>query len=780
MRSIVFIFSFLFSFSLFAQKVDSVKFSRESSDSLLRTKIVQYPLEPFYVFQRGIYNFDDGYYLSAITDFNLALQLARKNDNKWGLSNSELKESLGVDTAGIDRVLLFHRASAYRANEDYSAALGDVEYLENSFPGDSTLMALRAGIFSDQKLFDKAIAEYDKLVRGNPTGAYFRYLRAICYQKNNLLQKALPEFNAIIKAYPEDVDLLMRRGVIFSDLNKQEQAIGDFSRIIEINPAYSIAYSYRASAFAELKQFENAVADLSKAIALENNDHQRYCMRGNMYAYLGNYVAAVKDEEVAYSLFPDAGSYLINQIVNHINNNNFSIAKTLYTSYQQRSMFSWKEAYKMDFMESFIDVAVTDLFQRKYDIALQKLLKALSQYAMYQAGPERQSGIWIESLYTDVLFKTGWVYEQLNNQKAALAYYQQALDINHYNGAFKKAKNELERKMKLAVTVDKTPPVIELSSSRLGSSSNDKTRGTVSITGYAKDISGISRVSIDGFIVDTLDVESGYFAIRYPFNQNLIKIEAIDRKGNQTQRNIDLTKIKIEQHFEAKPKYHAILIANSHYKEYTNMDSLPYTIPEADSLALMLQNHYSFEKENIHPLYDLGGKALLSNLSSLLIGMKSNDHVVIFYGGHGTVMASASCWVPVDARDKFDYITPYNIVVALDNCLSSNVLVISDACFSDGMLKDFASMPTNTNLAAGKSWLAISSGKGVVSGKSTFLPAFKNVLKNNTEKRLSIQKLYLDIKTLLNKGGVSDPNQLPVLMSFKGKANGVNFIFNRK
>ena len=234
-------------------------------------------------------------------------------------------------------------------------------------------------------------------------------------------------------------------------------------------------------------------------------------------------------------------------------------------------------------------------------------------------------------------------------------------------------------------------------------------------------------------------------------------------------------------------KYHALLIAN---QDYSDWEPLKTPLNDVAEIAKVLSSDYSFEittvanasrNEILREIYNLGEKA------------EFNDHVLVYYAGHGLLdeRTNEGYWIPANADTSFrpDWVSNSEIKTALKSINSRHLLVMADSCYSGTLLRAGsavdANMPNSVleRLFLKKAKIAITSGgnepvaDSVANGDtSLFAKAFTNALKQNSGTFVSASKVFSEIRDKVTK----DTNQTPQYANMRElDDDGGEFVFKK-
>ncbi len=202
-------------------------------------------------------------------------------------------------------------------------------------------------------------------------------------------------------------------------------------------------------------------------------------------------------------------------------------------------------------------------------------------------------------------------------------------------------------------------------------------------------------------------------------------------------------------------KYYALLIGVSSYGDgaITDLGGLPSK--DAQDLANILINKYSFNKENVVVLNNSPKEnEIIKEFSKLKKKVTNKDNLLVFYAGHGVYdeKSQVGHWLPSDADMEYELnlISNSQVVDYLKAIQSKHTLLISDACFSGSIFKtrEFKAAPKSVQkkyeLTSRK---AITSGTlKTVPNKSVFLKYLLQRLESNSSDYLSARQLFNTIE----------------------------------
>lgn len=261
------------------------------------------------------------------------------------------------------------------------------------------------------------------------------------------------------------------------------------------------------------------------------------------------------------------------------------------------------------------------------------------------------------------------------------------------------------------------------------------------------------------------------------------KIRKINRKLNKLHRKNDsIATVSMRR----DGKYHALVIGAS---DYQNQElALERPVKDAEQFRTLLIDDYNFEKRDVDLLLNPTRQDILKELMQLRKQLSKRDNLLIFYAGHGYWDADAlqGYWWPVDATagDPTYWLSNSDLRDQIRSIKTAHTLLISDACFSGGILKnrdagDIDKAPADIILLyKHPSRRAITSGSlSAVPDQSVFFRYLVSTLENNPEKFLSSQALFDHIRKAVINNSLVVPQDGVILDT--GDEGG-DFIFIRK
>jgi tetratricopeptide (TPR) repeat protein len=358
----------------------------------------------------------------------------------------------------------------------------------------------------------------------------------------------------------------------------------------------------------------------------------------------------------------------------------------------------------------------------------------------------------------------GIIHYQQNNLDKAIKFLEQSFE----NEPSARAKEyllyigQVRHDRSLSVTDDEAPEIVILAPAMINSKVFEpipNQQKQVTLMGNVKDPGGIFEVVVNDREAPVS--VNGDFSVDIPLGvgQNEVFVKATDMKQNTIIKTYlvyrEDTAINEISAIVDKGKYYALIIGISKYSDPEMTDLDGYPIQDAERLAQILTEKYTFEGKNMTVLKNPNRTKILRAFDNLNKIISEHDNLLIFYAGHGYYDEDTELgyWLPSDAEKDFTANWIYNdvLVANLRRIRSKHTLLISDACFSGSIFKTRALLQDAP--AAYQKKYELSSRKAITSGvlktvpnKSVFFKYLADHLEYNQEKYLSASQLFQDIE----------------------------------
>ncbi|MGN6394821.1 MAG: caspase family protein [Mucilaginibacter sp.] len=396
------------------------------------------------------------------------------------------------------------------------------------------------------------------------------------------------------------------------------------------------------------------------------------------------------------------------------------------------------------------------------------------------------------------------IYTALGDAYTKAKQYSQAKDNYNiallYHPEYKPAVEGMAKLKTIAATdqsTDKTGPEINITepAPKRGlkvAAVGDK----VMVKGFAKDISGIKEVIINGAKVFSQPAGDFWGDVPMVTGINKVTVAAVDNAGNRTEKIFEIEKqaapvattadIPVAPVGMNEGKNYCLLIAAQNYND-TSIPSLANPIADAVKLKLVLKNNYNFSESNIISLFNPQTNDLKRQLLELSTTLQLEDNLVIFYAGHGIWVdkEKTGYWLMIDAlyKDRNTWVPNKDVLDLISKLPSRHTLLITDACFSGSVFRTRglkADAPAAVKELDNKiSRVAITSGNDTeVPDESVFMKYLIKALNENHEPYLTAQKMFI---TRILESVMSETNTEPRYgtLELAGHIGG-DFIFTKR
>jgi len=612
---------------------------------------------------------------------------------------------------------------------------------------------------------DKAVSIKDLAIAYYYRGANARLLNKF-EQAESDLNKAITRDSRLTEAYLELATL--------QNLNEEyDEAIENTSVVLLLHdPMNTKALKLRSIAFHAKKNYEQAIADITKAISIEKNNYGLYMKRAKYNMDYALYSNAIDDYTLALNL-----------------NDTLRLAyKFRAKSYEQ--IGKNKEAIE-DYKRLLVMMEPVQGFDQ---------LKKLSRKKIFDLGREQNkpeinlmedlinnNAQLIVKENTDTIKISGLINEEsiiqevkLNNIPVTVT--KKADDVYSFNVD---VKTEGLNFVTITVTdlydnittetytisrIETKKPEIKLISPIAGFNETialETDDNTLYIEGRVEDISRIKTIKVDEVNASFApgDYNPKFTATIDVRNRKNVAVTAIDEFGNEATKTYEFVKGNyLLSDVNPMGKTWVVIIQNSHYKEYTDLQSPEKDVSDIKSAlenyqiskVLVKQNMAKHEMERFFAI-DLRDLIVSNNVNSLLI----------WYAGHGQNINNTGYWVPVDGKlnDEYSY---YNINALKASLYSysslTHFLLVSDACeaggsFTTAMRGDnsLASCDDATLINQKSALVLTSSNMEAAMDNSLFTQTFVNSLLNNPADCLPIDAIAERISIVMYKHSAQKP-----------------------
>jgi tetratricopeptide (TPR) repeat protein len=325
----------------------------------------------------------------------------------------------------------------------------------------------------------------------------------------------------------------------------------------------------------------------------------------------------------------------------------------------------------------------------------------------------------------------------------------------------------------LSVVDDKAPEISILAPAMINTKIFQPVPNQVSqieVVGRASDPGGVSRVVVndqEAVVSATGDFKA---VVDLKVGDNDIFVQATDLSRNSLTMSYFIFRedqvITEMASLVEGGKYYALIIGISDYTDPQITDLDGYPVQDAERLAQILTNNYTFAKERTILLLNAGRTDIQRAFDDLSKIITDKDNLLIFFAGHGHYDEETGLgyWFPSDAEKDYTTNWIYNdvLVANLRRIRSRHTLLISDACFSGSIFKTRSAIDEAPEAYQKK--YELKSRKAITSGvlqtvpnKSVFFKYFAAQLEENKAKYLSASQLFQDIEIPVGNNSPNTP-----------------------
>jgi hypothetical protein len=243
-----------------------------------------------------------------------------------------------------------------------------------------------------------------------------------------------------------------------------------------------------------------------------------------------------------------------------------------------------------------------------------------------------------------------------------------------------------------------------------------------------------------------------------------------------------------------EPRNYSLFIGINKYQYWETLDGAQF---DAKSIRTLLKDSFDFNDKYAIELYDKAATydKIDSVFRKLIDSLSSNDNLLVYYAGHGTIDPSPKInegyWIPVDAKKDRprDYISNSTIQKYLEALPVKHAVVFADACFSGSFFETNTAKVGQRSLKdeddLGSKWLFCSGRKTLVADKmwgqknSPFAFYLMKYLKEAPEDGIKVGRLYEVLKNDVKKEEDGDQTPIAGPINLTGDEGG-QFLFKKK
>ena len=274
------------------------------------------PRSSFYL-EAGISYEEAGQYESAISEFDMAIQLDSDNAYAYhlrALSYSKLgrlSEAISDYTSAIqldpDDLVYHNRGRSYERLGEHELAIQDHGMAIKLDSNHAAYYLWRGMSLRESGEYLRAIENYDKAIQLEPSNGLTYQMRALAFRQLGEYQKSISDSTKAIEFDPKASRLYQGRGQAYRSFGNYADAMRDYNKALQLNPDGADILLGRGWVYAALQQHQRAIDDCTKSIQLDSDNPDAYHLRALSYSKLGRLSEAVSDYTSAIQVNPDFG-----------------------------------------------------------------------------------------------------------------------------------------------------------------------------------------------------------------------------------------------------------------------------------------------------------------------------------------------------------------------------------------------------------------------------------------------------------------------------------------
>ncbi|WNZ44685.1 tetratricopeptide repeat protein [Leptolyngbya boryana CZ1] len=276
-------------------------------------------------------------------------------------------------------------------------------------PDDFSILLSYANTLQDTSDYESAISVYGKALEVSPNNHEAQHNYGFSLKQLGRYQEALLVLNRAVKSDANCATAWQCRGDVLGKLNQHNAAISDYSKSLELHLSAHVLAS-RGYSLNEQERYEEALEDFDQTIELDSDDHITWNNRGWSLLRLERYYDALICFDHSLKIKPSYDTARNNR-------------KTILEKFSQAENLKYYAEFlasDSDNVQFWVEKGLLLRDLNCYDEALKAYEKAISM----QPDRETASTVWFQKAYASA---------QLGKHEAAIAAYDQVLEINPQN-----------------------------------------------------------------------------------------------------------------------------------------------------------------------------------------------------------------------------------------------------------------------------------------------------------------------------------------------------------
>mgnify|MGYP000890872630 CR=1 FL=1 len=554
--------------------------------------------------------------------------------------------------------------------------------------------------------------------------------------KNNKINYAIENCSYLLKFDKNNTGALELRSRAYFIIKDYPKSIEDISRVIVLDSVNSAHYVLRGRYYSDFNQFNNAISDFSHALKLDmlNNEALKY--RAGAYENIGNKTQAASDLSLLLTLIENDETEDISQIENKI--------------------------FELNREEVRPKI---NLLNPKINDKLEVLIPSDAETIKFVIRIEDASNLQLVKINNDTLLDN-----PTGSRKKDFEIIMDSEQIEYLTITASDVYDNIITESFPVEHIETHAPKLLIHNPYVGDNNiivvnqDDK---YLYLEGRVEDESPIKSIFIDDITASypPANVNPRFTATLDISGKTGLKIRVTDVHGNNLEKNYILKHDGITVSDDSPMgKTWAVLIDNSEYREFTNLNS-----PSKD-IQLMQQALERYQISKVIVKKNMT-KREMERFFSIdlrdLVRINEVNSLFIWYAGHGMNLEGTGYWIPSDAKlnVEFSYFSVNALKASLYSYTSlTHLLIVSDACQTGTGFCTAMRGPlevTNCNnihlLNKKSAQVLTSAGSGYAYDNSLFTRSFANSLLNNEDDCSTIEAIVNRISVIMLQTSTQKP-----------------------
>lgn len=637
----------------------------------------------------------------------------------------------------------------------------------------------------------QAAEVYTRALKNNKATYGLLFNRGSSYNYSNNFSGAIKDMDAAIALTKDTIKIanaLSERGLAHIGLRAYDKALRDYDTAIALVPQSKSGLLWglhlnRTNAWVGKAAWDSALVNIEKAISYLPANHKSWNVKSSILLMQEKHDASIAAIRHAKFLLQTDTTDDVSE----------ESRRYYYKGLLEKEVASLLKTNRVEEAQSITDtIGRMDSTSFEYWMVKARLaaakkdtVAALNAYGKVITFYSKPS---INNAFRFAEYEEAYVYLikghfSLNEFERSKSYFEYAVKVFPTTQRVQELSKlyQQEQYSKVLPRISITNPVLSRGAEPM------ELKETVTIEGSVATSSGIRDLKINGETVLVRSNGNFYHKLTVKEKKLGVQVAATDNAGLRSQLEFDIVfnapgEVRPIASQTAAPVNYALLIGVQNYQD-SNIRTLNFPVSDAEKLKEVLVTKYAFNKQEVIVLPNPSRKEIYLALGAIAKKLTSRDNFLIFYAGHGLwdKKIEQGYWLPADAEKEVNdnYISNADIRDKIRGMDARHVLLISDACFSGGILQSgqLAVSAENEGLLARQ---AITSGNLTeVPDQSIFLQNLLLLLNTNKSRELDANKLYSEVKSRVETAGSTIPQPQFGIIPGAGHEGG-SFVFSSK